>query len=139
MAPGKRDFKPRKGGGPPGRLHKTAKKKGKPAKLPSLKNQIRGVQRLLQKVGWAALEAWPPAMHARPARAPCQRCEQVRSAVQEGLEPKARQKQEERLRELLAAKQEHERAERERKFAKRYHKAGLARGLRGGLFLRCSS
>ena len=79
MAPGKRDFKPRKGGGPPGRLHKTAKKKGKPAKLPSLKNQIRGVQRLLQKVGWAALEAWPPsdACTACPSALPAVRASPV--------------------------------------------------------------
>lgn len=47
-------------------------------------------------------------------------------ALQKGADPKVRQKQEERLQELLKAKEQHERAERERKFAKRYHKVGGA-------------
>ncbi|GAB4819147.1 hypothetical protein N2152v2_006193 [Parachlorella kessleri] len=72
-----------------GSSQKRGPKQKKKTKLPSIKNQIRGVQRLLAK---------------------------------EGLDAKVRQKQEERLKDLLLAKEQHDRAERERKYAKRYHK-----------------
>lgn len=42
--------------------------------------------------------------------------------LQVGTDPKVRQKQELKLQDLLVAKQQHELAERERKFAKKYHK-----------------
>ena len=89
----------------------------KSGKLRSLKNQLRGVERLLRKV-----RSW--IVTSDSGRSATHRTED-RAALQQDLDPRARAKQEALLQQLKAAALQHEQAERERKYAVRYHKVGL--------------
>ena len=121
--------KPGKGGAKDG-----VKKKNK---LSSIKNQMRGVERLLKKVGrgragcmHAGLRCTltPPAGHSSSLQrnliwsVATTHPPPSLLSTQPDLDPKARAKQEARLAELRASSGAHARSELERKYATRYHK-----------------